>query len=179
MNPSSMPSRFMLASAATALLAISVAAPAEARPRWGHQRHHDGIDGGDLLLGAILAGGAILLATNIAKNKDRDGRRDNREGDYDRGDRGRAESEAAHLCADAAERQAPRRWSDVRARVDRVEQNGDTTYVRGAVSGLDEYGVDGRERWGDRDRTAQTMFRCAVRFGRIENLSLDDQLALR
>lgn len=183
MNRPSSLSRLMLGGAAAALVTMSVAAPADARPRWGYPRHDRGIDGGDLLLGAILAGGAILLATGIAGDRDRDR---NRSGDRTR-DRGygdgrdRVEREAADMCADEAEREAGRRLSGTRATVEGIERSGDTTYVRGVVTGRNDYGVSGRERWGNRDdeRAEQAGFRCSVRFGRIENLALDDRMAWR
>lgn len=51
--------------AATAAVAMTVSAvPAWAGPGWhGHGRHHDRIDGGDVLLGALLAGGIIAIAS--------------------------------------------------------------------------------------------------------------------
>ncbi|WP_448658488.1 hypothetical protein ACPVPU_13555 [Sphingomonas sp. CJ99] len=58
---------------AAALAVASMAAPAEARDwrgrgGWGHDRHRgDRIDGGDVLLGALLAGGAIAVASAISR----------------------------------------------------------------------------------------------------------------
>jgi hypothetical protein len=49
---------------AMAALAITAAAPAEAGGR-RHHRHHDGIDGGDIVAGAVVIGGIAALASAI------------------------------------------------------------------------------------------------------------------
>lgn len=61
---------FGKAVAATTLLAMSVTAvPAQAE-RWGsHHRGGDKIDGGDVLLGAVLAGGLFAILSSVGKKK--------------------------------------------------------------------------------------------------------------
>jgi hypothetical protein len=59
--------KLISAVAAAALLATTAAAPAEARGR--HHRHHDRVDGGDVLAGAVLVGGIAAIAASIKRNK--------------------------------------------------------------------------------------------------------------
>jgi hypothetical protein len=48
--------------------ATLIASPALARDRWHHGRHHgDGIDGGDVLAGALIIGGIIAIADAASK----------------------------------------------------------------------------------------------------------------
>lgn len=58
---------FIAAAAGAALLASSFAVPADARGRW-HHRHHDDIDGGDVVAGALVVGGIAALASAIGSN---------------------------------------------------------------------------------------------------------------
>lgn len=57
----------MLASAVAAVTMVAVAAPADAQ-RHRH-RHHDRVDGGDVLLGAAIAGGLIALISSAERRK--------------------------------------------------------------------------------------------------------------
>ena len=57
---------------AALVASVGMAVPAQAQWRGGYRpyRHHDRIDGGDVLLGAVLAGGVIAVAT-AASNANR------------------------------------------------------------------------------------------------------------
>jgi hypothetical protein len=56
--------KFIAAAAGAALLGSMLAAPADARGRW-HHRHHDEVDAGDVVAGAIVIGGIAALASAI------------------------------------------------------------------------------------------------------------------
>jgi hypothetical protein len=49
----------LAAAGATALAAM----PAQARDNWGGGRHHDGIDAGDVIAGALIIGGIAAIAS--------------------------------------------------------------------------------------------------------------------
>jgi len=53
--------------AAAALLATSLATPADARGR--HRHHHDDVDAGDVIAGAALIGGIAAIASAITRDK--------------------------------------------------------------------------------------------------------------
>lgn len=171
-----------------ALLATS-AAPAVAGPRgWGHggwgqggygygygqrhyHRHHHhhrrGGDGfGNFLLGAVVAGGIIALASSASKKAKE---QDARAGDGDvrpGGDRQRwseAEKDAANLCADAAEAMSGRQDGGG-ARVDDID------YV--TVEGDDGYRVEGRMDSGK-------AFACGTARGEVAWVQFSDRMALR
>jgi hypothetical protein len=55
--------KFIAAVAGAALLGSVFAAPAEARGRW--HRHHDDVDAGDVVAGAVVIGGIAALASAI------------------------------------------------------------------------------------------------------------------
>ncbi len=57
----------LVGAAVAAVTMIAVAAPAEAQRWGGRHRHHDRVDGGDVLLGAVLAGGLIALVSGANK----------------------------------------------------------------------------------------------------------------
>jgi hypothetical protein len=64
----------LMGGAGAALAALSMAVPAEAqRYRGGprHHRSHDKIDGGSLLLGALLVGGIVALSNSEKKRRER------------------------------------------------------------------------------------------------------------
>lgn len=58
--------RLIVTSLAAALLA-SAAAPADARGR--HHRHHDDVDAGDIVAGAVVAVGIAALVSSIGEAK--------------------------------------------------------------------------------------------------------------
>jgi hypothetical protein len=112
----------LIGSAAALALIAGTAAPASARPYWGH--HHRGGDTfGNILLGAVIGGGLIAIASS-AKNKERavPSRRGADQRDDLRED-GEDAREVASLCSDAVENMA-----------------------RGPVSSVDSVGRDGRDR---------------------------------
>ena len=66
-----MTSRFASLAAIAAAFSLAAATPAEARGYYGH-RHHDGIDGGDILAGILIIGGIAAIASaasNSSKHK--------------------------------------------------------------------------------------------------------------
>ncbi|HEY0411960.1 MAG TPA: hypothetical protein VGD66_02315 [Allosphingosinicella sp.] len=57
--------KFIAAAAAAALLGAIAAAPADARGRW--HRHHDDVDAGDVVAGAIVVGGLAAIVSAIGR----------------------------------------------------------------------------------------------------------------
>ncbi|API60775.1 hypothetical protein BSL82_17040 [Tardibacter chloracetimidivorans] len=163
--------RTLLSAATAALLATSVASPADAR----RYRHHDrGVDLGDLIVGAVIIGGIAVLASEMGKARDKDGTIFG--GDRNRG--GDTESAAVSACTDAAEIRASQsgrigRVSDIGD----VETDGDRVRVRGTV----EYGGSGG--WGDRndrdDWRDRVRFTCTYSDGRVDGVWLEDGYAWR
>ena len=60
--------RIFVTSLAAAALLASVAAPADARGR-RHHRHHDDVDAGDVVAGAVVAVGIAALVSSIGEAK--------------------------------------------------------------------------------------------------------------
>ena len=60
--------RLIVTSHAAAALLASVAAPADARGR-RHHRHHDDVDAGDVVAGAVVAVGIAALVSSIGEAK--------------------------------------------------------------------------------------------------------------
>jgi hypothetical protein len=176
--------RRLTGSALIAAMLATSAAPALARPGhgwgnpygWGggygrrwHRGHDD--DFGNVLLGAVIAGGLFAIASAASKaNKERG---DSGNGvvygrDTDRGDRPRdsrnwtdAENEAASLCADSAEAVASKRGID--AKVDDID------FVDRDSEG---YRVEGRLEGG-------RSFNCGVRNSELTYIQFDNRVALR
>ena len=150
----------LIGSAAALALIAGTAAPASARPYWGHHHHRGGDTFGNILLGAIIGGGLVAVASS-AKNKERSipSRRgaDQREDLREDGEDAR---EVASLCSDAIENMA-----------------------RGPVSSVDSVGRDGRDGWRVegvvRGERGDRSFRCAVQDGQIEMIDLGERLAAR
>lgn len=57
--------KFIAAAAGAALVAAVFASPADARGRWRH--HHDDVDAGDVVAGAVVIGGIAALASAIGE----------------------------------------------------------------------------------------------------------------
>lgn len=168
-----------------AMLATS-AAPALARPGygWGNSHGWGGHGGrwrrdrdddfGNFLLGAVIAGGIIAIASSAAKAQ-RDGNNGvvyggdgNRSDGGSRPDAPResrnwtdAQNDAANVCADSAEALASKRG--VEAKVDDIdfaERDGEGYRVEGRMDG-------GRS------------FSCGVRSGELTYIQFDSRVALR
>lgn len=156
-----------LGMATMAALLVTSTAPAMARPGpgwgggwgggWGRGHgHHDHDDGfGSFLLGAIVAGG-VIAAVSAAGKADREAQAvQGRDGGPpprhdDRRDWTDAQTDAANICAEAAEDLASKRNSD--ARVDDID------YVE--ADGPDGYRIEGR-------MTNGKAFVCGVNRGEL------------
>ncbi len=159
--------KFIAGSAvALALVATSIA-PAFARGGWGggwgHRRHHDRVDAGDVIAGIFIIGAIAAISGGSKKaRRDRAPRSDDR--DYPRAEERSkisSEDDAVQACATAAEDRAGPA-SSVR-RIDSVNSEGDGWTVSGMI--------ERRDSW--RDRAAQERsFSCSVQFGRIESINI-------
>lgn len=186
--------------AAAVAASVGLAVPAEAQWRGGHRpyRHHHrgGIDGGDLLLGAVLAGGVIAVASaasNASRERraaevdaeplppawqDRDGPGDSYDdGDVDESEADRSpgaaqgeEDAAADACAAAAEAEGRRlaRRATV-SEVTDVDRAGDGWFVAGTIELADGYREVGTER----------RFRCNLADGSAPNVRIDGGILAR
>lgn len=152
----------LVGSAAALALVAGAAAPAAAGPwGWGgfrgyhgyHGYYHHGGDGvGNTLLGAIIGGGLVAVATSANRHHEEESRRadDQRDDLRDEGSDARA---VASMCSDAVENMAHGRVSSI----DAVDRDGPGWRVDGVVDA---------EHDGDRH------FYCDVRDGRIETVQL-------
>jgi len=173
--------RKALGSAAIAAILATSATPALARPghgwgnpygwggygrHWRHRGHDD--DFGNFLLGAVIAGGIVAIASSAAKakkNRDDNGvvyggdtRRDAPRPSRDWSD---AENEAANICADGAEALASKRGVDTKVDdIDFVDRDSEGYRVEGRLEG-------GRS------------FNCGVRNGELTYIQFDNRVALR
>ena len=165
--------RFAAASALAAALSLA-ATPATARGyhHW-HRWHHDGIDGGDVLAGALIIGGIAAIASAANRQDKADHEpvapppvpQDRQEYGYGEAAGDTGLDRAADMCADAVER-GPNRVDSV----DNVTRDRDGWSVSGALedgAGFScRIGNDGqvqgvnvagpradldRERYGNRD----------------------------
>jgi hypothetical protein len=186
----------LAAAGATALAAM----PAQARDGWGGGRHHDGIDAGDVIAGALIIGGIAAVAS-AASNDSRYGGRGYGNGWRDRGYGGRhggyggynngygndygyyqngyGSRSAVDQCVRAAQNEARRyghaRITDVTS-IDRVRGGYE---IRGRLV-VEQRGYGGRggyDRYGynyDRygDGYDKGRFTCVTRYGGIENVRL-------
>lgn len=170
-----------LGSAVIAAMLATSAAPALARPGYGwgngwggygHRRHHDD-DFGNVLLGAVIAGGlfaAISAASKAKKDRDNgvvyggDSPRDEaRRANEPRSSRNwsDAENDAANVCADGAEALASKRGVDAKVDdIDFIDRDGEG------------YRVEGRMQGG-------RPFNCGVRNGELTYIQFDSRVALR
>lgn len=156
----------LIGSVTAVALAAGAAAPAAARPYWGggggygHHRHHGGGDTfGNILLGAVIAGGAIAVVSAANKNKGVASRRGSDQRDDLRQD-GEDAREVAAMCSDAVENMA-----------------------RGRIASIDSVGRDGKDGWRvdgivDGERGDRHFF-CGVREGQIDTVELGDRMAAR
>lgn len=164
-------SRMMLGTLAAGAMVLASASPAMAR-----DRDRGGIDGGDILAGALIVGG-IAAAVAIASDNDRDDRRyrhrDYRYGNYRNNGRNNARfyqggyQQAVNMCTRAAESAAGRYNYGTRGQVYRirdVSQKRDGYKIKGNIA------VEQRGRSYQRSRRDDGKFTCDVRHGRIANL---------
>lgn len=149
--------------AALAMLA-GMAAPASARPYWGGGRgyygghHHGGDAFGNFLLGGLLVGGAVAIASSA--NRDRDSRPVYQSSSVnDVRDAGDDARRVASICTEAVEGMAHNKVSGV----DSVGRDGEGWRVEGTVEA------------GNGDRP----FSCGTREGRVDFVQLGDRLAVR
>jgi hypothetical protein len=145
---------------AAALLSGSIT-PAFARDYdrgWGHGRHHwhhhDHVDAGDVIAGVAVIGILAAILSSSGKKKRNATRRD---GGID------SEDAAVDACAQAAEAQAGDKAS-VR----------DITQVNSSTDGWDVEGiVEQRSDWRDDGDTERRHFTCVVRYGEVQNVTID------
>jgi len=155
---------------AAGAMAMASASPAFARD------HKDGIDGKDILVGALVLGGIAAVAAAASSDKDR---YDRRYDDRYRGDRSRygvSQREAVNMCVRAAERTA-QRYGGTRAEVYDIrdvdrERNG--YEVKGRIAVREGYGSRYNDRRGRNynrgDGWDEGKFTCDVRRGRVVDL---------
>ncbi len=161
----------LVGTAAAGVLAVGSATPAMASDR------DRGIDGDDILTGALIIGGIAAVAA-IA-DKDRDDRR-YRDRDYYRGDRyDRHDRRYSHRgngdravdrCIRAVERRAER-WSGARAEVTQIrdvdrERRG--WEVKGRLA-VQDYRHNGR-RYNRNNGWDEGRFTCDIRNGRVVDI---------
>lgn len=168
-------SHLLLGAATAALLVTSAASPADAR-RYRHWDRHDGIDVGDVILGAIIIGGIAAIASAASKSNENNGTIFGRDRDRERGRN--TESAAVDACADAAERRARDAGRDARVtEIGGVERQGDSFRVRGTIEYRAVGGWDDRNR--NRDWKDTARFTCTYSYGRIDDVWIDDGYAWR
>lgn len=173
-------------------LLCTAASPAWAEP-WGYggygygyghgyrpyHRHRHGISGGDVLAGILIFGTIAAVASAASKSgetrsrypersRDDDDRPDDnrdRRGDID------SENEAVDACAIAAERRADTGTGTASVRdITRVDAVDDGFEIEGVVETRSSY----------RDRSADNRhFTCSVRYGTVESVYIEDDVALR
>ena len=160
-----------LVGSATALaLVFGAAAPAAAGPwGWGggyghgdygrgyggyggYGHHHGGDTFGNVLLGAIIGGGLVAVATSASRNRATPSRTGDDQRDDLRGE-GSDAREVASMCSDAIEHMARGHVSSI----DSVDRDGPGWRVDGVV---------------DVDHDGDRHFFCDVRDGRIETVQL-------
>lgn len=152
-----------LAGAATAALAmVAMAVPAEAQRHRGRHHHRDRVDGGDVVLGALLAGGLIALVSSAKKREraraeaEADAYEEPMEAEPYVPETGaevsdysdiRDADQAADTCAAAAEAEGQRlaRIARVGA-IEAVDAAGTSWRVRGKIELRNDYRTRGNER---------------------------------
>jgi hypothetical protein len=150
--------KFMIGSMAALAMVAGAASPAAARPYWGggyyggYHRHGGGDAFGNFLLGAIVAGGAVAIASNAGKNSG--SRAIPSRGIDDVRGAGEDARAVASICSDAAESMAHGKVLGV----DSVGRDGDGWRVEGTVE------ADRGDRY----------FSCGAREGRVDFLKLGD-----
>jgi hypothetical protein len=146
----------LIGTIAALAIVVGAAAPAAARPYWGggygygYRHYHGGGDAfGNFLLGGLLVGGAVAIASSANRDPRPVYRSSGIDDIRDAGAEARA---VTAICSDAAEGMAHSRISGI----DSVGRDGDGWRVEGTVAA-------GR---GDRP------FSCGTRFGRVDFVHL-------
>ncbi len=125
---------------------------------WGHGHrrwhHRDHVDAGDVIAGAAVIGILAAILSSSGKKKRDTARRD---GDIN------SEDAAVDACAQATEAQAGDKAS-VRD-ITQVDRNGDGWDVEGIV--------EQRTEWRDNSDTARRRFTCTIRYGAVQNVTID------
>lgn len=124
-----------------------------------YRRHRDGIDGGDILAGALIIGGIAAIASAASNESRRQRDRDRYEDSRYRDDRRTSASEinsVADQCSYAAEERAG--YGARTDRIDTVARDGAGWRVEGSVSS---------------DRGYENFY-CGVTDGRIDYIQLVD-----
>jgi hypothetical protein len=145
---------------ATALLSGSIT-PAFAHDYdrgWGRGHHrwhdHDHVDAGDVIAGVAVIGILAAILSSSGKKKHDTARRD---GDIN------SEDAAVDACAQATEAQAGAKAS-VRD-ITQVDRNAEGWDVEGIV--------EQRTEWRDDSDTERRRFTCSVRYGAVQNVTID------
>lgn len=178
----------LLGAGAAAAALVSTATPALAR-----DRHHDGIDAGDIIAGAVVIGGIAAIASAVGNDNDgyRGSGYDRRYG-YDQryGSQYGNPRQAVEQCVYAAERQAGR-YSYGRADVTdirEVDRNKRGYTVRGRIAvnsngrewrrGDGNYGRgwnNDYRGWNNNLRGYDSgSFKCKVEYGRVVDLDFNN-----
>lgn len=163
-------SRTIAGSIAAGAMMLASAGPAVAQDR---DRDRGGIDGGDILAGALVLGGIAAIAA-VASNRD-DDRYDRRHDDYGRYDRrdharyNRAgyERQAVDLCVRAAEDYAARHNYGTRAQVTNIR---DVDRERSGFEVKGNIAVQDRGRGYRRGGWDEGRFKCEIRRGRVVDI---------
>ena len=163
-------SKALVGTLAAGAMAVASASPAMARDR---DRDRHGIDGGDILAGALVIGGIAAVAAAASGRNDRRDRRydDYRGGRYDGYDNRRgygiSQRDAVNLCVRAAEQTAARYSYGSRAEVydiRDVDRERRGYEVKGRIAVQDRRGRYRTDRWDE------GKFKCQVRGGRVVDI---------
>ena len=169
-------SKALLGTVAAGAMAVTSAAPAMARDRYGRD---DGISTGEVIAGAVILGGIVAIASSIGKNRDRhrgDRRYDARYRDNYYRSRGNPRA-AVEQCVRAAEGNANR--YGYRADVTNISRVNDTRYgwqVRGNIT------VDAGRGYGRYNRRGgydTGRFTCDISRGRVVDIDYHGIRGLR
>lgn len=163
-------SYFTLNVVTAAFLATAMAGPADAR-RYRHWDRHDGIDVGDVIVGAIIIGGIAAIASEINKSRENNG---TVYGDRDRNRNGSDENAAVKACSNAAEERAYESGRSGRvADITSVDRAGRGYRVRGIIEYYADKGWENRSRNQDYGQD-EARFSCSFSYGQVDDIWIDD-----
>lgn len=152
--------------------------------RYDRHRHGDGIDTGDILLGAGIIAGIAVLATAASRDAKERRERADTYPPLDRGERypesrypsdrlgdrsDSARDEAVSLCSAEAEREGEKYSSRIRInQIEDVRREGEGRFAVTGLVDIDRGGYDSRRDRNDDWRDAErTRFTCTADKGRI------------